>query len=70
LYCSNKKWKTWAASLSVVFLEVSLTKMAAGKMMQITLPIVDPTWDRCYDFKNIFAKKFSEKIGVFDSKQS
>jgi hypothetical protein len=20
--------------------------------------------DRCYDFKNIFAKKFSEKIGV------
>jgi hypothetical protein len=23
-------------------------------------------WDRCYDFKNIF----SEKIGVFDSKQS
>jgi hypothetical protein len=27
-------------------------------------------WDRCYDFKNIFAEKFSEKIGVFDSKQS
>jgi hypothetical protein len=22
-------------------------------------------WDRCYDFKNIFAKKISEKIGVF-----
>jgi hypothetical protein len=21
--------------------------------------------DRCYDFFNIFAKKFSEKIGVF-----
>jgi hypothetical protein len=27
------------------------------------------TWDRCYDFWNIFAEKFSEKIGVFDSKQ-
>jgi hypothetical protein len=23
--------------------------------------------DRCYDLKNIFAKKISEKIGVFDS---
>jgi hypothetical protein len=23
------------------------------------------TWDRCYDFKNIFAEKISEKIGVF-----
>jgi hypothetical protein len=28
------------------------------------------TRDRCYDFKNIFAKKFGEKIGVFDSRQS
>jgi hypothetical protein len=28
----------------------------------------DP-WDRCYDFLNIFAEKFSKKIGVFDSKQ-
>jgi hypothetical protein len=26
--------------------------------------------DRCYDFLNIFAEKFSEKIGVFDLKQS
>jgi hypothetical protein len=26
------------------------------------------SWDRCYDFKNIFAEKFSEKISVFDSK--
>jgi hypothetical protein len=26
--------------------------------------------DRCYDFKNIFTENFSEKIGVFDSKQS
>jgi hypothetical protein len=23
------------------------------------------TWDRCYDFKNISAKKFGENIGVF-----
>jgi hypothetical protein len=28
------------------------------------------TRDRCYDFRNIFAKKISEKNGVFDSKQS
>jgi hypothetical protein len=28
------------------------------------------TRDRCYDFLNIFAEKFSEKIGVFNSKQS
>jgi hypothetical protein len=27
-------------------------------------------WDRCYGFKNIFAEKNCEKIGVFDSKQS
>jgi hypothetical protein len=27
------------------------------------------TWDRCYDFKKI-SEKFSEKIGIFDSKQS
>jgi hypothetical protein len=27
-------------------------------------------WDRCYVFLNIFAENFSEKIGVFDSKQS
>jgi hypothetical protein len=26
--------------------------------------------DRCFDFKNIFAKKNCEKIGVFCSKQS
>jgi hypothetical protein len=23
------------------------------------------TWGRCYDFKNIFAEKFCENIGVF-----
>jgi hypothetical protein len=28
------------------------------------------TRDRCYDFKNIFAQKFGEKNGVYDSKQS
>jgi hypothetical protein len=27
-------------------------------------------WDRCYDFKNSFAKQIGEKIGVFDSKES
>jgi hypothetical protein len=28
------------------------------------------TWDRCYDYLNIFAEKFGKKIGVFGSKQS
>jgi hypothetical protein len=34
--------------------------------------LIDPrvTRDRCYDFKNIFAEKNCEKIGVFDAKQS
>jgi hypothetical protein len=32
-------------------------------------PIWSP-WGRCYDFLNIFAEKFSEKIGDFVSKQS
>jgi hypothetical protein len=27
-------------------------------------------WGRCYDLSNIFAEKFSEKVGVFYSKQS
>jgi hypothetical protein len=26
--------------------------------------------DRCYDFKNIFAKKIGEKMRVFDLKQT
>jgi hypothetical protein len=32
--------------------------------------IFRPIWDRCYDFLNIFAENFGEKIGVFDLKQS
>jgi hypothetical protein len=33
-------------------------------------PEIRSIWDLCYDFKNIFGKKFSEKIVVFDLKQS
>jgi hypothetical protein len=29
------------------------------------LPPPSMTWDRCYDFLNIFAEKFGEKFGVF-----
>jgi hypothetical protein len=36
----------------------------------LKLETIGVTGDRCYDFLNIFAEKFSEKIGVFDSKQS
>jgi hypothetical protein len=28
------------------------------------------TRDQCYDFKNIFAEKIQQTIGIFDSKQS
>jgi hypothetical protein len=28
------------------------------------------TRDRCYDYLKIFAEKFGDKIGIFDSKQS
>jgi hypothetical protein len=28
------------------------------------------SWDRCYDFLNIFDEKLSKKIGDFDSKRS
>jgi hypothetical protein len=31
---------------------------------------IRPIRDQCYDFLNIFADKFGEKISVFDSKQS
>jgi hypothetical protein len=41
---------------------------AAARLHQIGGP--NQVRDRCYDFKNIFAEKFGEKIGVFDSKQS
>jgi hypothetical protein len=37
-----------------------------GKKIQVNFP----PRDRCHDFQNIFAEKFCEKIGVFDSKQS
>jgi hypothetical protein len=30
-----------------------------------TLGFNTDSWDRCYAFKNIFAEKFGEKIGVF-----
>jgi hypothetical protein len=29
------------------------------------LTMVSGSWDRCYDFKNIFAEQFGEKMGVF-----
>jgi hypothetical protein len=41
-----------------------------AKEVKKNLVISRVTRDRCYDYLNIFAKKFGEKIGVFDSKQS
>jgi hypothetical protein len=37
--------------------------------LYVSLDILDPATDAMI-FKNIFAEKFSEKIGIFDSKQS
>jgi hypothetical protein len=39
------------------------TKLPKGSHRQSAK--IRPIWDQCYDFKNIFAKKFGEKIGVF-----
>jgi hypothetical protein len=41
-----------------------------GEMSEIQMYETIRNWDRCYDFLNIFAEKFSEKIGVFVSQQS
>jgi hypothetical protein len=46
---------------------------AVKYLMVSALPaqwVMNPSGDRCYDFLNIFAEKFSEKIGSFDSNQS
>jgi hypothetical protein len=46
---------TWATS---VILKTALSKKIAPKAK------THPIWDRCYDFKNIFAEKFSNKLAV------
>jgi hypothetical protein len=70
--------KTACEPVTKMFLDDPSSNPAAPKvarpMLAIQLynnkPRCEPIWDRCYLFKNIFAEKFSEKIGVFDSKQS
>jgi hypothetical protein len=46
------------------------SQMSTETTAQLCPPVSAVTWDRCYDFKNIFAKKIGERNGVFDSKQS
>jgi hypothetical protein len=41
-----------------------LPTRVAGRTGSVNKVILE-NQDRCYDFKNIFAEKFSEKIGVF-----
>jgi hypothetical protein len=43
--------------------------VAADRVQRLPVPRQKVIWDRCYDFLNIFAQNFGEKIGVFDLKQ-
>jgi hypothetical protein len=43
--------------------------LTAEGMLQVCQIFRRTTWDPCYDFLNIFAKKVCGKIGVFDSQQ-
>jgi hypothetical protein len=45
-------------------------KLARFRKLQNDVSVNKRPRDGCYDFFNIFAEKFNEKIGVFDSKQS
>jgi hypothetical protein len=45
-------------------------KLPKVNMRKVQHAKIRPIWDRCYDFLNIFAEKFGEKIRIFDSKQS
>jgi hypothetical protein len=51
-----------------------LSQVDDDESAQVFLPLPGKpleSRDRCYDLKkNIFAEKISEKIGIFDSKQS
>jgi hypothetical protein len=50
------------ALIQIIFIENDILSSRMSRFVWI--------WDRCYDILNIFAEKISEKIGVFDSKQS
>jgi hypothetical protein len=51
---------------------LSSTRSVGSSLVNTLVKIIARkfTRDRCCDFLNIFAEKFSEKIGVFGSKQS
>jgi hypothetical protein len=66
---SGKIWQPW---MSVTFCGSYFQQSGSPLMMMLValaphLENTHETWDRCYDFLNIFAKKFSEKNGVFCS---
>jgi hypothetical protein len=66
-------WATFWATFSptnLVTLPAAAVHPAISTIVGNQDPVGSVTRDRCYDFKNIFAKKFCEKISVFDSKQS
>jgi hypothetical protein len=59
-------------SLCITFINCCVATGSA-KNAEISSHFQNPTaatWDRCYDFLNIFADIYGEKISVFDSKQS
>jgi hypothetical protein len=53
------------------YLHNTYISVVGSKQQFLAKNFDSPIWDRCYDFKKIFLpKKTSEKIRVFDSKQS
>jgi hypothetical protein len=61
----------------LLFVFLSTSKMSTARVLNNKMSTFkNPTFsqaltrDRCYDFLNIFTEKFSERIVIFDSKQS
>jgi hypothetical protein len=53
-----------------MYLGKGFTCKLTREFMDLFLNNRSQTWDQCYDFKNIFAEKFSENIGIFCSNYS
>jgi hypothetical protein len=63
----TEDWRNYKYNCSVIQRkQLSQVKRLPASSMYLNCV----TRDRCYDYLNIFAEKFGEKIGVFDSKQS
>jgi hypothetical protein len=59
-----------SAAIIIWFLHRAINKLRQPRGNRLMSFTNRATRERCYDFLNIFAEKFNEKIGVFYSKQS